>query len=266
MPQVEVFDRPLLRRRRDRAAENIHRHDFLLAEIADRLMGRLSAVRKALPLIVDLSSAHGVLTERLRQRAGTETVISMDISLPMAERAGGIAVVAEEELLPFRAASLDAVVSNLNLQWVNDLPGALLQIRQALRPEGVFLGALVGGNSLQELRQCLMEAELSVTGGASPRVSPFADGRDIGVLMQRAGFALPVVDSDTVVVRYTHALKLMQDLRGMGASNATYNRLTRLTRRSVLMEAARLYHEKFTGDDGHVPATFEIIYMIGWTP
>ena len=255
---IEVFDRRLLRLRRDRAAGNIGQHDFLFAEVADRLADRMSIIKKAFPLIVSLGGAPGV---PLQKRAGTEHIIRMDTSFQMAPT-----VVADEEFLPFRTASVDAVVSNLNLHWVNDLPGALLQIKQVLKPDGLFLGALLGGESLRELRQCLMEAELEVTGGASPRVSPFADSHDMGALMQRAGFALPVVDSDKIIVQYANPLKLMQDLRGMGASNATYNRLMKPTRRGVIMKAAQLYHEKFADKDGYVPATFHVIYTIGWAP
>jgi SAM-dependent methyltransferase len=184
----------------------------------------------------------------------------------MVRRTGGDGVVADEELLPFRPASLDAVASNLALHWVNDLPGALLQIRQALKPDGLFLGALLGGETLKELRQCLMEAELAATGGASPRVSPFADSRDAGALLQRAGFALPVTDTDTVTVQYASPLKLMRDLRGMGAANAVAGRLLKPTRRAVMLEALRLYREKFAGAEGRVPATFQVVYMIGWAP
>jgi NADH dehydrogenase [ubiquinone] 1 alpha subcomplex assembly factor 5 len=255
---IEVFDRNLLRRRRDRAAPKISQHDFLYAEVAGHLADRLSLIKREFPLVVSLGGAPGV---SFGKRAGTTQVIRMDTSFPMKP-----AVVADEEFLPFRAGSIDAIVSNLNLHWVNDLPGALLQIRQALKPDGLLMAALLGNESLKELRQCLLEAELAVTGGASPRVSPFADAHDIGALMQRAGFALPVVDSDKITVQYSNPLKLMQDLRGMGASNATHNRLMKPTRRSVIMKAAQLYHEKFAGNDGYVPATFHVIYAIGWAP
>jgi NADH dehydrogenase [ubiquinone] 1 alpha subcomplex assembly factor 5 len=254
---IEVFDRRLLRRRRDRAAPHIAEHDFLFAEVAGHLAERLSLVKRAFPRMLSFAvpGAHAAARE------GTQHIIRMDASFGMAPD-----VVADEEFLPFASGSLDAVVSNLSLHWVNDLPGALLQIRQALRPDGLFLAALLGGESLKELRQCLMEAELEVTGGASPRVSPFADSHDIGALMQRAGFALPVVDSDIITVDYSTPLKLMQDLRGMGASNATRNRLMKPTRRSVILRAAQLYQEKFADAEGGVPATFEVIYAIGWAP
>lgn len=263
---IAVFDRRLLRQRRDHAAKNIRQFDFLLAEVAERLMERLAVIKKSFPLIADTGSAHGVLAKHLAERKGTEQVICMDTSFEMARQCGELSVVADEELLPFRAASLDAVVSSMALHWVNDLPGALLQIRQALKPDGLFLAALPGGESLKELRQCLMEAELSVSGGASPRVSPFIDPQDMGALLQRAGFALPMVDSDIITVQYPDVFKLMHDLRGMGAANATWNRPMKPTRRSVLLEAARLYQEKFSGRERRIPATFQIIYAIGWSP
>jgi NADH dehydrogenase [ubiquinone] 1 alpha subcomplex assembly factor 5 len=250
---IAVFDRSLLRQRRERAASHIDQHDFLYAEVAARLHERLSLIKREFPLMVHLGGAKGI--------AKPTQAIAMDTAAAMKP-----AVVADEEFLPFKSGSLDAVVSNLNLQWVNDLPGALIQIRNALKPDGLFLAALLGGESLFELRQCLMEAELEVSGGASPRVSPFVDPFDMGALMQRAGFALPVVDSDKIVVHYSNPLKLMQDLRGMGASNATYNRLMKPTKRSVLMRAAELYMQKFVDNEGRVPATFHVIYAIGWAP
>jgi malonyl-ACP O-methyltransferase BioC len=280
-----VFDRNLLRMRRDRAAARISGYDFLLRDVADRLMERLDVVRKEFPLVLDLGGGHGVLSEKLKERAGTEQVITTDVSFEMLSCSavipakagipedprlrgddGVLKVVADEELLPFREQSLDAVISNLALHWVNDLPGALAQIRSALKPDGLFLAAVMGGETLRELRACLMEAELNVSGGASPRVSPFIDLRDMGALMQRAGFTLPVVDSDIITVDYPHPLKLMEDLRGMGASNATLDRLHKPTRRAVIFESARLYQEKYADEEGRIPATFQIVYAIGWSP
>lgn len=262
---IKTFDRTLLRLRRERAAVHIDDFDFLLRDVAGVLIDRLSMIKKPLPLIVDLGGAHGVLSELLKTRAGTETVVTTDLSYNLAAR-NPMGLVADEEIIPFKTASLDGVVSNLALHWVNDLPGALIQIKTALKPDGLFMAAVLGGETLRELRQCLMDAEISVLGGASPRVSPFIDLRDMGALMQRAGFALPVVDSDIVTVEYSTALKLMQDLRGMGASNATFNRMLKPTKRAVLMEAARLYYERFAVAGGSIQASFEVIYVIGWRP
>lgn len=263
---IEVFDRQLLRMRRDRAAMGIGDYDFLLRDVAERLTDRLSLVKRDFARVLDLGAHHGLLADLLKSRAGTIDVFASDLSPRFAAQNNVPTVAADEEFLPFRANCMDAVVSNLSLQWVNDLPGALLQIRQVLKPDGLFLAAVLGGESLRELRDSLMQAELAVTGGASPRVSPFIDMRDMGGLMQRAGFALPVVDSDMITVDYPHALKLMQDLRGMGASNATRNRLMIPTRREVLLEAGKIYQEKFGSITGRVPATFQVIYAIGWKP
>jgi SAM-dependent methyltransferase len=261
----QVFDRALLRRRRERAAARIGDFDFLLLDVAERLAERLAMIKRDFPLVLDLGGGHGPLARLLRGRGGTQTVFSSDISFAMAKQAE-TGLVADEEFLPIREQSLDAVVSNLSLHWVNDLPGALVQLRRALKADGLFLAALLGGESLKELRDSLMRAELSVTGGASPRVSPFLDMRDMGALLQRAGFALPVVDSDIITVDYSSPLKLMQDLRGMGASNAALARLKTPTRRGVLLEAARLYSEIYGDGAGLVPATFQVIYAIGWSP
>jgi NADH dehydrogenase [ubiquinone] 1 alpha subcomplex assembly factor 5 len=263
---IDVFDRTLLRLRRDRAAMKIGDYDFLLRDVAARLCERLDLVRRTFPRVLDLGSHHGVLSGMLAARSGTETVFAADLSPRFAAASPALAVAADEEYLPFAANSFDAVVSNLSLHWVNDLPGALLQVRRALRPDGLFLAAVLGGESLRELRDSLMTAELNVSGGASPRVSPFIDLRDMGALMQRAGFALPVVDSDIISVDYSHPLKLMQDLRGMGASNAVRSRLKLPTRRQVILEAARIYQEKYGDARGRVPATFQVIYAIGWSP
>ena len=263
---IKTFDRTLLRLRRERAAVHIDDFDFLLRDVAGALMDRLAMIKKPLPLVVDLGGAHGVLSDLLKDRVGTETVVTTDLSFTLAAR-NSIGLVADEEIIPFKTASLDGVVSNLALHWVNDLPGALIQIKTALKPDGLLMAAVLGGETLRELRQCLMDAEIAVLGGASPRVSPFIDLRDMGALMQRTGFALPVVDSDIITVEYSSALKLMQDLRGMGASNVTFNRILKPTKRAVLMEAARLYHERFAVDGGNaIQASFEVIYVIGWRP
>ncbi len=261
---IQVFDRTLLRRRRDRAAAGISSFDFLYQDVALRLSDRLDLIKKEFATVLDLGG-HGVMAEHLRVRAGTQFVATSDVSSGMAARAAH-GVAADEEFLPFKPGSLDAVVSNLALHWVNDLPGALVQIRRALKADGLFLAAVPGGETLRELRQSLLEAEIAVSGGASPRVSPFIDARDMGALLQRGGFALPVVDSDIITVDYSSPLKLMQDLRGMGATNAVYNRLLKPTRRAVILEAAIIYAEKFGDAQGRVPATFQIIYAIGWSP
>jgi len=178
----------------------------------------------------------------------------------------GLGVVADEEWLPFASARLDLVLSSLSLHWVNDLPGTLIQIRRALKPDGLFLAAMLGGETLRELRHALLEADLAKEGGASPRVSPFVDVRDAGDLLQRAGFVLPVADSDTLTVTYDDPLRLMRDLRGMGETNATHERRDRFSRRATFSRAADIYRQTFAAADGRVPATFQVIYLTGWTP
>jgi SAM-dependent methyltransferase len=169
-------------------------------------------------------------------------------------------------MLPFADASFDLVVSGLSLHWVNDLPGALIQVRRALRPDGLFLAALLGGDTLIELRQALVEAETEVEGGASPRVSPFLDVREAGALLQRAGFSLPVVDLDTITVTWPDALALMKDLRGMGEANAVLERKKSFTRRGTLLSAAAGYQARHGDAEGRIPATFQIVYLTGWAP
>jgi SAM-dependent methyltransferase len=175
-------------------------------------------------------------------------------------------VVADEEALPFCDAAFDLVVSALALQFVNDLPGVLVQIRHALKPDGLFLAALIGGETLTELRQSFAEAESDVEGGASPRVAPFADLRDLGGLLQRAGFALPVADADRVSVRYDSAFALMHDLRRMGATNALVDRRRAPLKRTTLMRMAEIYARRFSDNDGRIRATFEVLWLSGWAP
>lgn len=261
-----VFDRALVRKRRDRAAFiGDSGAMYLFDQTAKALSGRLDLVKRSFPLVLDLGAADGALSEILRQREGTGHVISSDFSPAVSFKAAH-SLVADEELLPFAQASMDAVISNLALHWVNDLPGSLLQIRNVLKPDGLFMAAVLGGETLRELRDVMMQAEMNISGGASPRVSPLIDMRDMGALMQRAGFALPVVDSEIVTVHYTHPFRLMHDLRAMGATNAVAARLRLPARRHMMLEAARIYQEKYADNDGHVPASFEIIYAIGWSP
>ena len=266
---MNVFDRRLLRRRRDRAAGRPGDHDFLFREVAERLADRLDDVTRSFPVALDLGCRSGLLAPILGGRGGIERLVQCDLSPAMARAAAGKGhptLAADEEALPFVGGSFDLVMSLLALHWVNDLPGALLQIRESLKPDGLFLGALLGGETLRELRAVLMEAELAEEGGASPRVSPFADIRDAGGLLQRAGFALPVADLDRITVTYPDALKLMRELGAMGESNAVQARRRGSTRRATLMRAAALYEERFAGADGRLPATFEVIYLTAWAP
>ena len=262
MPHPVIFDRPLLRARRARAAA-LGPATFLIERAADDLAGRLSAVLRKFDLAVDLGTPSGAVRRALADRVGA--IVAVD---PIAAHLAGepLAVVADEEMLPFRDGSLDLVVSALALQFVNDLPGTLIQIRRALKPDGLFLAAMIGGDSLTELRSAFAEAEADVEGGVSPRVAPFADLRDLGALLQRAGFALPVTDVDRVTVRYASPLALMHDLRRMGAGNALIERRRAPLRRATLRRALDIYAARFADADGRIRATFEIVWLSGWAP
>jgi len=261
-----IFDRGTLVRRRDRAADRIDAHDFLLQRAADDICERLLSVRRTFPLALNLGAHSGVLSRRLRQLPGMDCVIDADLSMRLLARCSGPCVVADEEALPFRDGALDLVVSGLSLHHVNDLPGALVQIRRALKPDGLFLGALLGGRTLNELREVFLEAEMETAGGASPRVAPFADVRDLGALFQRAEFALPVADSDLITVAYPNAVELMRDIKAMGASNVLTQRRRSFLRRETLARAASLYAQRFSRADGRITATFEIVTLTGWAP
>lgn len=268
---MNVFDRSLVRRHRDRASGKIDDFTFLFDAVAERLADRLLDIARKFPNCLDLGSRGNTLADALSARGDTNLLVRCDFSQAMAKTAltpgAPYAVVtADEERLPFAASSFELVTSNLTLHWTNDLPGALIQIRQVLKPDGLFLGTMLGGETLNELRTAWLEAEIEQEGGASPRLSPLADLRDAGALLQRAGFALPVADSDRITVSYPNALKLMQDLRGMGETNAIHDRRRTMTRRATLFRAAEIYQEKFGNGDGRIPATFDILTLTGWAP
>ena len=261
-----IFDVSLLTARRNRAAAAAGDHDFLLRRVADDLGERLAIVRRDFPVALDLGAHHGVLGRRIADSPNVGRLVSYDPAARLLSEAPEPRVLGRLDALPFGAASLDLVVSGLALHLVDDLPGALVQIRRCLRPDGLLLAALLGGRTLFELRESWLLAEDERLGGASPRVAPFADVRDLGGLLQRAGFALPVVDSDTVSVTYANPLALMQDLKGMGASNMLADRRRVPVTRGLLMRAAEIYAERFGLDGGRVPATFEILTLTAWAP
>jgi NADH dehydrogenase [ubiquinone] 1 alpha subcomplex assembly factor 5 len=264
--ETRIFDRALLARRRDRIAAGAGGHDFLLQRVADDIAERLAMVQRTFPLAVDLGAHHGVVSQRIAGMAGIERIIDVDASAALLAQCAGLKVVADEEALPFAPASVDLVVSGLALQSVNDLPGALVQVRRALKPDGLLLAALLGGETLKELRHAWLAAEAELMGGASPRVAPFADVRELGALLQRAGFALPVVDSETLTVTYASPFALMQEIKAMGGSNALVARGRRPVTRRLLARAADIYTERFAQADGRVPATFEILTLTAWAP
>ena len=259
-----IFDRQLLRARRQRAQRR-GASDFLVERVADEMAERLSVVLRQFDLAVDLGTAGGAVRRALAASGKVGAVVTAN-SLATPAPASTLAVVADEEALPFRDGALDLVVSALSLQFANDLPGVLVQIRRALRPDGLLLAALLGGDTLTELRQAFAEAEAQVEDGISPRVAPFADLRELGALLQRAGFALPVTDVDRVSVRYASPLALMHDLRRMGATNVLTERQRKPLRRATLMRMLEIYGARFADPDGRVRATFEIVWLSGWAP
>jgi SAM-dependent methyltransferase len=263
---VQIFDRALIDARRRRALRRPEvGADFLLKAATDDLVDRLSAVQRDFALALDLATPLPALADRLAEDNRIGRLVRLD-RLPETLSRGRPVIAGDPELLPFAPESLDLVVSALAFQWVSDLPGALAQVRRALKPDGLLIANLLGGDTLFELRECLTVAEAELTGGAAPRVAPFAELRQLGALLQRAGFALPVVDQDRLTVRYDNALALMRDLRAMGATNPLIERRRVPLRRAVLFRAAELYQERFADADGRVRATFDIVSLSGWAP
>jgi SAM-dependent methyltransferase len=244
-----LFDRALLRARRDRAQRG-GPATFLLDRVMEDFEERLQAVTRSFADVADVWTPRELLRQPLADRFQSVARIDADPS----------------EVLPLQPESLDLVVSALAFQFVNDLPGVLAQIRRALRPDGLLLAAMIGGDTLTELRQSFAAAEAECEGGVSPRVAPFADLRDIGALLQRAGLALPVTDVDRVVVRYDSAFALMADLRRMGATNILIERRRTPTRRATMLRMAQIYAERFADADGRIRATFDIVWLSGWAP
>jgi SAM-dependent methyltransferase len=246
-----LFDRALLRARQNRALQ-AGPATFLLDRVTEDMEERLNAVLREFADVADVWTPRQFLQTPARDRFKSCTHIGLQD--------------ADQEILPFQSESLDLVVSALALQFVNDLPGVLAQISRALRPDGLLLAAMIGGDTLTELRQSFAAAEAECEGGVSPRVAPFTDLRDIGALLQRAGLALPVTDVDRIVVRYDNAFALMRDLRRMGATNILVERRRTPTRRATMLRMAQLYGERFADADGRIRATFDVIWLSGWAP
>lgn len=252
-----VFDRRAVRRHRDRAAATVGAVGDLLRDGAGRLLDRLDDMTGEFGRALDVGG-RGIVAPLLRARG--IAVVSSDLSEPMARLSGGLAVAADEEFLPFAPGSFDLVVASLSLHWINDLPGALIQLRRALRPDGLFLASMPALGTLGALRAALTDAELALSGGASPRVSPFPDLRDCAGLLQRAGFSAPVVDVEEIVVRFADPLRLLRDLRAAGETNAVQAR-SRTFAPAALFPAALA---AMRGDDGRVPVTLRLAMMTGW--
>ncbi len=258
-----IFDRARLRLHKNRAAAHFAQHDFLLRQMAERLAERLECVKRRFPCALDMGS-HGILNEMLAGRGGIETLVQMELSAQ--PNASSLRLIADEEWLPFAESSFDLVLAMGNLHWVNDLPGALIQIFRALKPDGMFLAMIPGAQTLKELRHAFEQAEMEISGGISPRVAPFIDVRDGGSLLQRAGFSLPVIDSEIVTVRYENPFSLLQDLRGMGETSALIQAKKGMAAKALIPLAMEKYSQLYRGEDGRVPATFEFVTLTGWKP
>lgn len=264
---VQVIDKALLRRRMARAhARGGAGAAFLMAHAAADLAERLASVERDFTIGVAHGGQTSALAEALAATGKAAWVFRLEQTEPAVESRDAETVVGDEEGLPLAQASIDLFVSALALQWSNDLPGALIQIRSALKPGGLFLAAMTGGRTLAELREAFFAAEMEVRGGASPRVIPAADLNDMGSLLQRAGFANPVTDREVLTVRYDSAFALFRDLRAMGASNALLERERRPVTRNLLGRVADIYADRFSDADGRVRATFELVWLSGWAP
>ncbi len=262
----DLFDRNLFLMRRKRAMRAATPGaDFLLSAVAQDLEDRLRIISRSFPTAVDLGGHCGHVSRAILNTGKVERLLRADLLVcdpgqPAAD------LVLDDALLPFSDQSVDLIVSALNLQFVNDLPGTLIQIRRALRPDGLFLATLPGAGTLSELRDSLTRAELELSGGAAARVMPFADTRDLGGLLQRAGFALPVADVDPLTVRYDSMFALVADLRAMGAASILVDRSRRPLTRRALLRAAELYQENHADTDGRIRATFAMVTLLGWAP
>lgn len=259
--EIEIFDRNLQRTRLQRAAKTFKDFDFLMSWGENQILDRLTLITKKFKNTLVIGSR---VSQNFLSSINAKNITHMaDINIADAPddfTRGNL------EAIPFKSDSFDLIIINLELHHVNDLPGCLIQLKNALKPDGLLVASMFGGETLQALRQSLMEAELKIKGGISPRVHPFADKQDMGALLQRAGFNLPVVDSDFVTVTYDHMFKLMHDLRGMGENNIIRDRQKTFSRRALFLEAARYYQENFAESDERIPARFEVIFLHGWKP
>jgi len=270
----QLFDMRALRRNRQRAAASYDKFAFLKNEAALRLTDRIDLIRRDFDLCLDLGAHDGRLWQHLAPLGKVNTIVQSDPAAKFSNNffhsdinpTAALFAVHDFTTLPFANKSFDAVFSCLNFHWVNDLPGLFAQIRRLLRPDGLCLVNLFGGNSLHELRASLIAAEQDISGGSSPRCAPMVDIRDVGGLLGRAGLALPVADSDRLTVNYPDMFRLMKDLRGMGEQNVLLGRLRHPTKRSVFLRAAEIYQDRFGQANGSIPASFEIITLTGWAP
>lgn len=268
---MSVFDRQMKKRQRDWSAalSEAPQYEYIREEVGSRVADRVYDVARSFPVALDVSCGRSFIAEHLSTDV-VERLYLSDIShnCLMRLRDSDVpsqGVVADEEFLPFKDDTFDLVLSSMSLHWVNDLPGALREIWRVLKPDGAFIAAMAGGDSLFELRCSLQLAETEREGGFSPHVSPFTAVTDLGNLLGQAGFSLLTVDTDELQVHYPGIMELMRDLQGMGESNCAWNRRS-LLHRDTILSAAAIYKEMYGNTDGSVPATFDILYMIGWKP
>nr|CCA18665.1 conserved unknown protein putative [Albugo laibachii Nc14] len=278
-PSANIFDRTVKRQQRNNIAALANRRDFeyLKDEVAKRLVDRLQDIERTFPLALDLGAGAGHIYKALcedDERFGIQELLQCDLSEKLLLNSSASRIredslqtsyfAVDEEFLPFKKSHFDLIISSLNLHWVNDLPSTFTQIRDCLKPDGAFIGAVLGGDTLQELRSAFILADQERLGGISPHISPFMNVADAGNLLQGAGFSLCTVDTDYIQVDYPNALSLMEHLQGMGENNASVLK-GRMTKDSLLATAS-IYQTMYGLEDGLVPATFQVIYLIGWAP
>jgi len=256
---ILIFDRNRVAQARARALPEFEQYNFLFEWSKNNLIDRISDINRTFTNALQIGARGAV-----KQHDKITSLTTLDLLEKTSVNSPYIC--ASEEFLPIASQSIDLLFSNLCLHSVNDLPGALLQIRRALKADGLFIASMLGGETLHEMRKVMAEAELEIYGGISPRISPFADKPQMGDLLQRAGFALPVVDSDIITVTYDNVFKLMKDLRGMGENNAIIARKKTPTSKAFFMSVAKKYHDKFAESDGRIVASFEVIFLLGWSP
>ncbi len=260
--EARIFNRALIKERRDRMAENFIKHDFLKCEVSARLIDNLQDIKRDFKTIANLNCDSQILRDAYQEAF----IINQDLSYPMLKTNPALNIQADEELIPFQKQSLDLILSCLTLHWVNDLPGTLFQMLGSLKADGLFLGALFGGETLKELRQAMLMADMDHRGGISPHISPFIDVRDAGALMQRAGFALPVVSTERITVTYKDTFSLMKELKAMGENNALIKNHKGFSSKRLMMRTSEHYQALYANHNGRIPATFDIIYLQGWAP
>lgn len=257
-----IFNRDLLRLRRDNSSAQFENHDFLLKEVTERLLDNLNDIKRNYRTILNIGGHHHLMNKYF----ANSFLIHQDLAFKKIFSLKPPVIQADEEFLPFKHNSLDLVFCALNLHWINDLPGALVQIFNSLKPDGLFIGAAYGGETLYELRTSMMKADIERLGGIRPHASPLMDVRDAGGLLQRAGFTLPVVNTERITVTYSNVFNLMKELKGMGENNALIKGYKGLTTPEHMMKVAEIYNENFANEDGRIPVTFDILYFQGWSP